>query len=307
MTTLLPHVAARAFNSMLMIEPGKAAAIAEGLGSRILGTRVAVAGAEAVDHVAFSSGESMGRLGDQLGRRLEERGAGDRILTVIDHVAVISVEGTLVHKGKWIGSYSGDTSYEGIQTQVMRAAADRSVRGVVFEVDSYGGEAAGAFDTADMISELSAIKPTIAILTDFAYSGGYLLAAAARQIVLPETGGAGSIGVMTMHVDFSKKLESDGVNVTLLSSGARKVDGNPFGPLPPEVASRIRAELDRGRDQFAATVSRYRGGRLSKEAALATEADTFRGEAAVAAGLADGVVRPSEAFETFLAAVNQRG
>lgn len=309
MTILLPHVAARAFNSMLVVEPGKAAAIVHGLGSRICDTGVHVSGAEPIDHVAFSNNESMGRLGDQLGRRIEQRGEGDRVLTVIDNVAVISIEGTLVHKGKWIGSYSGDTSYEGLQTQIIRAkrgARDGSVKGAVFEVDSYGGEAAGAFDTADMAAELSAMIPTIAILTDFGYSGGYLLAAAARQIVLPENGGVGSIGVVTMHVDFSKQLEKEGIDVTILSSGSRKAEGNPFEPLPAGVAARIRQDLDRGRDQFAEAVGRYRGTRLTKQAALATEAGTFRGSAAVDAGLADGVVRPSEAFDTFVRAVNNR-
>jgi ClpP class serine protease len=308
MTILLPHVAARAFNSMLMIEPGKAAAIMHGLGSRICDAGVHVSGAEPIEHVAFSGGERIGRLGDQLGRQYEQDGRGDRILrTVVDNVAVISIEGTLVHKGKWIGSSSGDTSYEGIQTQVMRAGRDRSIKGVVFEVDSFGGEAAGAFDTADMIAELSAVKPTIAIMTDFAFSGGYLLGAAARQMVLPEGGGVGSIGVVTMHVDFSKQLAQEGINVTILSSGARKAEGNPFEPLPADVAARIRLELDKGRDQFAEAVGRYRGTRLTKQAALATEAGSYRGQAAIDAGLADGIVRPSEAFETFVRAVNSRG
>lgn len=310
MTILLPHVAARAFNSMLMIEPGKAAAIMHGLGSRISDAGIHISGAEPIEHVAFSGGDRIGRLGDQLGRRLEQNGGADRILNVVDKVAVISIEGTLVHKGKWIGSYSGDTSYEGLQTQIIRAkrgARDGSIKGAVFETDSFGGEAAGAFDTADMAAELSAMIPTIAILTDFAYSGGYLLAAAARQIVMPEGGGVGSIGVVTMHVDFSKQLAQEGINVTILSSGTRKAEGNPFEPLPADVAARIRLELDKGRDQFAEAVGRYRGTRLTKQAALATEAGSYRGQAAIDAGLADGIVRPSEAFETFVRAVNTRG
>jgi transposase len=65
----------------------------------------------------------------------------------------------------------------------------------VFEVDSLGGELAGAFETADLIARLSAEKPTLAILTDHALSAGYLLASAARQIIMPEHGRAGSIGV----------------------------------------------------------------------------------------------------------------
>jgi signal peptide peptidase SppA len=246
--------------------------------------------------------EKIGRLGDPLGRAYAAAKVSP-LYNVIDGVAVIAIEGILIHKGDWIGAQFGLTSYEGIQTQVAATRRDASIRGVVFEVDSYGGEQAGAYDTADMIAELSAEKPTVAILTDFAYSAGYLLASAARAIVMPETGGAGSIGVTIMHVDFSKALEADGVKVTILSSGAHKADGNPFEPLDPEVAKRVQADLDAGRDLFAAAVGRYRGQRLTKQMALATEADVFRGEATVAAGLVDGIARPTEAFETFVRGV----
>jgi signal peptide peptidase SppA len=302
----MPHVAARLFNTPLMVDGAKAVAVVNGLGSRLFDGELVIEGPAPADHVAFSNGRpSMRRLGDPLGRRLDEAGYGDRILDMIEGVAVIGVEGTLVHKGKWIGAFSGETSYEGLQTQVARARRDERVRAVVFEVDSYGGEVAGAFDTAELIYELSQEKPTLAILTDYALSGAYLLASATRAIVMPDTGYAGSIGIVTMHVDFSRALENDGIRVTVISSGARKADGSPFRALPADVIARLQDDLDRGRDLFAETVARYRGRRLSKKAALSTEAATYRGEAAVEAGLADGVVRPTIAFDAFVDEVNR--
>jgi signal peptide peptidase SppA len=301
MTMRYPHILSRIVDTPLLVHPGKATTIASALMPRLLSNNIQISGPVAVVHRT----EQLGRLGDPLGRAYAAAEISP-LRNVVDGVAVIAIEGTLVHKGDWVGAWSGETSYEGIQTQVAAARRNASIRAVVFEVDSYGGEQAGAYDTADMIAELSAEKPTIAILTDFAYSGGYLLAAAARAIIMPETGGAGSIGVTTMHVDFSKALENDGVKVTILSSGAHKADGNPFEPLDPAVAKRVQADLDAGRDIFAAAVGRYRGQRLTKQMALATEADVFRGEAAVRAGLVDGIARPTEAFETFVRAVNGR-
>lgn len=300
-----PRIAARVFNTPLMVDAGKAVAIVAGLGGRLIDGQLVIDGPAAVDHVSPRLREKVGRLGDPMGAAIEERGRGDEILTMFGPVAVIAIEGTLVHKGAWLDSYSGETSYEGIQTQVLRATRDERVRGVVFEVDSFGGEAAGAFDTAEMIAELSAIKPTVAILTDFALSGGYLLAAAARAIVLPETGAAGSIGVIAMHVDFSRAIENDGVRVTVIKSGDRKDDGSPFKPLDEDVRGRWQVELDKSRDLFAGTVAKFRGRRLSKKAALETEADVFRGEDAVDRGLADGVVRPSAAFAEFVQRVSR--
>jgi signal peptide peptidase SppA len=301
---LLPHVAARLFNTELAIDPRKLSAIALGLGARVVdGGFEIVGGASAIEHVAFSQGrpsESMGRLGDPLGSEIERAGYGERMLYKVGNVAVIPVEGTLVHKGKHLGQSSGQTSYEGVQARVARAMRDDAVRGVVFEMDSYGGEVHGAFETARMISELSARKPTLAILTENALSAGYLLASAARRIVVPETGHAGSIGVVTMHADFSQQLESSGVKVTLIASGAHKTDAHPALPLSDEVRGAMQARVDSGRALFASTVAEFRGPRLSRAAALATEAQVYRGEDAARVGLVDGVIDPIKAFQSFV-------
>jgi signal peptide peptidase SppA len=302
----MPHIASRLFNSLLMVEPGKLQAFLVGLGGRIVDGGVTLDGVDAIDHVAFSRGrpsDRMGKVGDRLGRAFEQHGVGDRLLPRIGNVGIIAVEGTLIHKGAFIGQDSGETSYEGLQAQIARAGRDDSIKGVVLEVDSFGGEAAGAFETARMISELSAAKPTLAILTDFALSAGYLMASAARQIVMPDTGAAGSIGVRTMHVDFSKQLENRGIKVTLISSGAHKLDGDPTMALADDVRANIQARVDRSRELFAETVGSFRGKRLDKKAAMATEAQVYHGDDAVNAGLVDGTIDPQKAFAAFLSKV----
>lgn len=300
---LLPHVAARLFDVELMVDPGKLAAIVAGLGGRVVEGGFELTGVDPIHHVAFANGrpsESMGRLGDPLGSSIERAGYGDRMLYKVGNVAVIPVEGTLVHKGKYLGQSSGQTSYEGVQARVSRAMRDDAVKGVVFEMDSYGGEVNGAFETARMIAELSAAKPTLAILTENALSAGYLLAAAARQIVIPETGFAGSIGVVTMHADFSQRLEKDGVKVTLIASGAHKTDAHPSAPLGDDVRKAMQARVDAGRALFANSIGQFRGKRHSAQAAMATEAQVYRGEDAVRAGLVDGVIDPIKAFNAFV-------
>lgn len=298
------RIAARLLNTPLMVHPGKAAAILAGIGGRVIDGRVEFHGATPIAHEAFSRGRpSAGTVGDRMGRQIDR--SGERPYDMVGSVAIIPIEGSLVHKGAWLESDSGETSYQGLQTQVQRAGRDAAVKGVVFEVDSYGGEVSGAFETSDMIAQLSKAKPTIAILSDHAYSAGYLMASAARQIIVPEAGGAGSIGIVTMHTDMSKALEASGVNVTILSSGAHKADGNPFEPLPEDVATAIRAELDDCRKIFAGRVAAYRGSRLNFQDAMATEAQVYSGVEAVAAGLADATGHPSEAFKAFVSAINR--
>jgi len=292
-----PHILARAIGVPLAFHPAKARTIADLLLPRIIGNSVHVVGPDAIDHDATASRGRLGKVGDPLGRAYEAAGYGDELLERDESIGIIRVEGTLINKGAWIGSYSGDTSYEGIQAQVKRAARDRSIDTVVYEVDSFGGEVAGAFETADLISALAEKKKSVAILTDFALSAGYLLAAATGNIVIPETGRAGSIGVVSLYMDYSKQMDDAGVRVTILMSGKHKADGNPFEALPPEVAERITADLNATRDLFAGAIGRYRGRRMSKLQALQTEAQDYRGPEALSLGLVDAVMAPDVAYQ----------
>ena len=207
-----------------------------------------------------------------------------------------------MHRGAWIGQSSGLTSYEGLATQIDAAVSDDAIRGIALEIDSFGGEVAGAFDLADRIRAAKAQKPVHAFVADHALSAAYALASQADRIILPRTGAVGSIGVVAMHNDMSAALDQKGIAVTLIHAGARKVDANPYQPLPESVRARIAGELEDLRQLFAETVAEGRGQRLDTQRALGTEAAVFRGEAAVFAGLADEVADPVTAFRAFTAA-----
>ena len=296
------HIAQRLFDTPLMYDPRKAEAFVNGLGGRIAGGEVVITNAGgAIDHIA--GGPHAGRIGDFFGRR--EARWGGQSLYVENGIAIIPVEGTLVHKGSFVGQSSGLTSYEGLQAQITLAARSDAVRGVAFEFDSYGGEVSGGFETAQMIATLSKAKPTIAILTDFAYSAAYLQASQTRQIIAPEFGGAGSIGVIMLHADYSRQLANEGVDVTIIRSGTRKAEGNPYEPLPADLANRWQAQVDAIREKFASVVGKGRGSRFSAAKALKTEAEAYDASAALSLGIIDAVADPAEAFEAFAKAVNK--
>lgn len=298
MSLLLPRVASELIGVPLAIDERRAAVMIRAMGSRLFGAPVIVAGAgnPATEPTA-------GVLTQRIERGLQR--GNHAAYPVIGGVAVIEIEGTLVHKGSWIGMDCGETSYEGLRTQIERARRDASAKGVVFEVDSPGGSVAGVFETAEAIARLSAEKPTMAILTSVACSAAYLLASQARKIVMPEFGFAGSIGAVVMHADWSAHLAEEGVKVTLISSGAHKVDGNPFEPLPQDVVDRIKADLDQVRARFSEVVGRGRGKALTAKAAMATEAQVFSGREAVSLGLADALGDPHEAFAAFHAEISR--
>ena len=301
-----PQIAQRAFNTPLLVQPAKAMAFLAGMGTRITGSDVRFENFTIEpDAVAQASLPARaGVIGNDVAERYQRNGR--RPFVVKDNVALIEVTGTLVHRGAWLGSSSGVTSYEGLAAQVKAAVEDPSIRGIALEIDSFGGEVAGAFDLADAIRSARAAKPVYAFVGEHAFSAGYAIASQADRIIVPRTGAVGSIGVVVMHLDMSRRMKGDGLAVTLIHAGSHKVDGNPYEPLPPEVRDDIQAEIEAVRDLFVETVALGRGSRLSAQAARATEADSYRGAAAVAAGLADEVSDLSSAFERFASIVNGR-
>ena len=203
-------------------------------------------------------------------------------------VAIIPVLGSLVNRGAWLGSNSGETSYEGVKFQIAAAAADPRATSILLDIESPGGEAVGAFEAADAVRAAAAVKPVVAVVNGMAASAAYALASGASRIVTTPTGVNGSIGVVLLHADYSRALDKQGVTPTLIFAGAHKVDGHPFGPLSDGVREDLQREVNQFYDLFVQTVASGRR-QMSPAAIRDTEARVFIGAEAVANGLADSV------------------
>ncbi|HBO83311.1 MAG TPA: serine peptidase, partial [Cupriavidus sp.] len=164
-----------------------------------------------------------------------------------------------------------------------------------------GGEVAGCFDLVDTIYGARGKKPIWSILNESAYSAGYAIASAADRVLVPRTGGVGSIGVICAHVDLSKALTSAGVKVTFITYGDRKADGHAEIPLSEEALARFQADIDSMGDLFVSTVARNRN--ISAATVRDTQAATYLGADGVELGLADEVAAPDAAFRALLSAL----
>ncbi len=216
---------------------------------------------------------------------------------VEDRRAVIGIGGVLMHESGVFDraeAYGMFSTYARIRRDFDAAMADDDVDELWLHIDSPGGVVSGCFDLVDYIYQSRGVKPIHAVVDEHAYSAAYAIASAADDIVLPRTGGVGSIGVITTHIDYSRMLDRAGLTVTTLMAGNRKDMFSPTRPMTEDEKAEIQAELDGIYSIFTATVARNRG--IGEQAVRDTEAGVFHGEDAVAIGLADRVSPVIDSF-----------
>lgn len=211
-------------------------------------------------------------------------------------VQVISVHGMLVSRGAHIDPCETMTSYEGLRVQLQQAVADPLVERIVLDIDTPGGSATGAFELASDLRALALQKPITGLVNFSALSGGYLIAAACSEIVVSRTSSVGSIGVIAKHMDRSEALAQQGIKVTTVFAGAHKNDLSPHEPLTEQSMQFLQSIVDDSYSMFVEAIAEYRG--LSVQQVRDTEAGLFRGEAAIAAGLADRLETPQKTVDS---------
>ncbi|HNO14346.1 MAG TPA: S49 family peptidase [Accumulibacter sp.] len=257
---MLPHLASRLFGTPLLVHRAKLDVILAVLGDRL---NIQPPAADMV----------------QPGPRNMPSGTPG--------IAVIPVHGTLVKRTAGLDAASGLTSYTEIAAMLDSALTDPQVAGILLDIDSPGGEASGSFELARRVREASAVKPVWAVANDAAYSAAYAIGSAANRLIVSETGGVGSIGVIALHIDQSVKDANDGYRYTAVTAGTHKNDFSPHQPLTDEAKAELQAEVDRLYGLFVEHVALMRT--LPTDGVRATEAGLYFGANAITAGLADAV------------------
>jgi signal peptide peptidase SppA len=232
---------------------------------------------------------------DDYARGAQMATAADRRRAVVADTGldIIPVSGILVSRSAHMNPCEPMTSYEGLRSSVNQAAADPAVEHIILDIDSNGGSATGAFELANDIRAAAQMKPITAIVNFSAFSGGYLIAAAASNVIVSQTSGVGSIGVIANHLDVSRRDEQQGVKVTSVYAGDHKNDLTPHAPLSDQSLQFLTGMVQNSYQQFVDAIANFRG--LSTQAVRDTQAGIFFGRQGVDAGLADSVETPQAA------------
>lgn len=227
-----------------------------------------------------------------------------RPYVVIDGVLQIPVMGVLLSQFPWqLGRWA--TGYKYIEMAFRRGLDDPQVKGFALVENSPGGEVTECFELTDKIYEWREQKPVRAFAANYAYSAAYAIASAAGpgNIIVTRSGGVGSVGVVTAHVEFSKYLEDVGIKVTFIFAGAHKVDGNPYEKLSASAKKRIQSRIDKIYGVFTSTVARNRD--MEEDAIRATEALTYDADEAIEVGFADRIGALEEELVVYTTELNE--
>jgi signal peptide peptidase SppA len=244
--------------------------------------------------VTFTAEEIQARLGAVQPREPQR----------VETVAVIPLEGVLAQKMTMMTRMSGGTSLEQFIGQVRAAVDDDSVRAVIIDADTPGGTVSGCLEAATALFGLRGKKPIVAVANPLLASAGYWIASQADEIVASPSASVGSIGVFTMHSDYSAMNERLGVKPTYVFNGAYKVEGNQDEPLSDEARAFIQARVDERGEDFIKAVARGRGVSPAKVRAEYGQGRVYFAKQALEVGMID---RIGTLEETIARYVGRRG
>lgn len=201
-------------------------------------------------------------------------------------VKVIPIHGLLTtRRGSINAACTELVSYEKLRTDINQALNDASIKEIVLDINSGGGSATGCKELADFIFQAREIKPITAIVNYCAFSAAYFIASACSKIIISETSGVGSIGVILEHMEMSKLEENAGVKFTTLYRGDYKNAGSIHEPLSDHALEFLNAQLDWMYKLFTESVAKYRG--VDVQTIINTQARCYFGNEAISTGLAD--------------------
>jgi protease-4 len=182
--------------------------------------------------------------------------SGKTVAVTTPHVAKVAISGFISGSPRTI--------------ELLKDVSDSKASAVLVMIDSPGGTTAGAEALYDSLRRLAAKKPTVAVVSSIAASGGYIAALATDHIVARQTALVGSIGVLFQYPNVSGLLDHLGVKVEEIKSSPLKAAPNGFEPTSPEARAALQNVVADTYDWFKVMV---RERRSMSEPELATVSD----------------------------------
>jgi protease IV len=207
---------------------------------------------------------------------------GGTSVTPTDHIARMRVTGMITGND--------------VQLKALKEIAENDMaRALIVRIDSPGGTTSGSEALYDVLRDVSAKKPVVAVMDSVAASGGYITALAADRIFARQNTITGSIGVIFTYPEFSRLLDTVGVKMEEIKSAELKAEPAPYKPTSEKARAAAMVLVMDGFEWFKGLVAERR--RMTPEkVALVSDGRIFSGRMAVKEGLIDALGGEDEAI-----------
>jgi protease-4 len=150
-------------------------------------------------------------------------------------------------------------SSEAIVRQFKKYRENRSVKAIVFRVESPGGGVAASQEMYEEVKKTrDSGKPVVVSMGAVAASGGYYVSLGATRIVANPGTLTGSIGVIFQFLHVNELMKKLGIDESTFKSGRLKDSGSPFRKVNPEDEKYFQGLIADVYDQFVNVVATER-------------------------------------------------
>ena len=212
---------------------------------------------EAIERLTHKKVRKTGIDGFLKKREIERRWRNEkpRIALVIGEGGVVTGESgydpTPIIGGKYIGSETISKIFQSLER-------DKSIKAVVFRVNSPGGSALASEIIARSLSKLNRRKPVIVSMGNVAASGGYYISCLAKKILADNFTITGSIGVLGIKPVLKGLYDKLGISWDYLKRGEHADAFSFFRHFTEEEREVFRKELKWIYDKFVKRVAEGR-------------------------------------------------
>lgn len=222
---------------------------------------------------------------------------GSYYSSVEDDIGFLLVDGPIIPRATWMSRVSGLVSLDVLRSEFTAFEKDQKINKIVHLMDTPGGVVQAVSDYAALVFGSS--KKTYTWGWEAA-SAGYWVGAASNQVIVPNTGMLGSVGVVIALTDYKEAHKKKGIKeIEIVSSQSPNKRPDADSAEGRAVYQKLVNDLA---DSFVNDLSTFRN--VSEEVVLQDfgQGGLVVGKNTVEANMADSVMD----FESFLKSLKVR-
>jgi protease-4 len=211
-----------------------------------------------------------------------------------DYVAVINLSGVISYSTSPLILWGESITPDDVHDLIQRVKDDPAAKAVVLRINSPGGSAAASEEIYEMISELTKERKVVAYIAEYGASGGYYISLPAEKIVANPSSLTGSVGAVSVIINFAGLFEKIGLKAYTFKSNPLKDVGSPYRNITQEEMDVLQSIVDSTYQEFVDKVIENRGSLIDRGEVLTGR--PFTGLQALRVGLVDEVGTFKEAL-----------